>query len=112
MSDLSHACETFVDWLTGRLISSARGDHIDQLEVEPEGRFWLGRLAPEAAVMNSPLGDRSERMQPCAIGLRLRPSGAPPWRFTAIVSGCAWERSAGETKPLGTRRTLLRATFP
>ena len=112
MSDLSHACETFVDWLTGRLVSSARGDHIDQLEVEPEGMFWLGRLAPEAAVMNSPLGDRSERMQPCAIGFRLRPSGAPPWRFTAIVSGCAWERRRGGNQTTWHKTNLVEGHLP
>jgi len=92
MSDLNLACERFVDWLTERLVTSARGDYIEQLEVEPDGRFWLGRLAPEAAVINSSFGDRSERMEPCAIGFRIRPEGALPWRFSVIVSGCAWER--------------------
>ncbi len=92
MSDQYSAYERLVDWLTDRLVSSARGDLVNELDVVPEGRFWLGRLAPESAVMNSPFGDRSERMEPCAIGFRLRPDGVPPWRFTVGVSGCAWVR--------------------
>ena len=41
--------------------------------VAPKGRFWLGRLAPEIVVQNSRLGERSERLEPCEVGVR-RPS--------------------------------------
>jgi hypothetical protein len=92
MSEIQETCEHFVDWLLDRVSCSARGENLTSLDVEPEGRFWLGRLAPQAALMNAPFGDRSERMQPCAIGMRLRPSLAPPWEFNVTVSGCAWKR--------------------
>ena len=70
------------------------------MTVEPDGRFWLGRLTPQATVMVASFGDRTERMQPCAIGIRLRPGGLPPWNFVVSVSGCAWFRirEDGETR--------------
>lgn len=99
MCELHEACETAVDWLQSRVVRASRGDHVARLDVEPEGRFWLGRLAPQATVMAAPFGDRSERMQPCAIGIRLRPATPPSWRFSVIVSGAAWVRirEDGET---------------
>ena len=52
----------------------ARGDLHQRLKVGPEGRFWLGRLAPEIVVQQSRLGERAERLFPCALGIRVRPS--------------------------------------
>jgi hypothetical protein len=69
---IDEAGEILVGWLEHRVIASARGDETSVSEVEPAGRFWLGRLATEAAVMSSALGERAERMEPCAIGLRCR----------------------------------------
>src|SRR5215472_15350438 len=43
------------------------------LPFAPKGRLWLGRLAPEVVVQNSRLGERSERLEPCEVGVRLRP---------------------------------------
>jgi hypothetical protein len=92
MCDRNRACELLVDWLMNRVISTATGDSERQLDVDPGGKFWLGRLTPEAAVINSPFGDRSERMEPCAIGFRLRPRADLPWRLSVTVTGCAWFR--------------------
>lgn len=93
MPSPTDAYERVVDWLIGRVVKAARGDSLFALDVEPEGLFWLGRLTTEAAVLNSGFGDRSERMEPCAIGFRIRPAIAAPWRFQVTVSGCAWSRS-------------------
>jgi hypothetical protein len=92
MCDRNRASELLAGWLMGRVISSARGDGLSRLDVEPEGRFWLGRLTSETDVINAPFGDRSERMAPCAVGFRIRPQAEPPWIFTAFVAGCAWHR--------------------
>lgn len=84
----------FVEWLEHRVVTGARGDSLSGLSVEPSGKFWLGRLAPEAAVAASGLGDRGERLDPCAIGIRVRPVKASPWHFTARVKACAWLRGS------------------
>ncbi len=66
--------ERFLGWLLENVIREARGDLYQRLTVGPEGRFWLGRLAPEIVVQQSPLGERAERLFPCALGIRVRPS--------------------------------------
>ena len=65
--------ETFVAWLLSEVVSDARGDRVPVLDVAPSGRLWLGRLAPTAKVQNSRLGERAERLEPCEVGLRVRP---------------------------------------
>ena len=42
--------ERFVGWLLREAISAARGDAFQTLPVRPDGRLWLGRLAPEEKV--------------------------------------------------------------
>ena len=64
--------ERFLGWLLDNVIREARGDLYQRLTVGPEGRFWLGRLAPEIVVQQSPLGERAERLFPCALGIRVR----------------------------------------
>ena len=58
--NLDAAGARFAGWLEQRVIAAARGDGLSQLFVEPSGKFWLGRLASEAAVISSGLGDRGE----------------------------------------------------
>ncbi len=86
------AAEKFVTWLQNRLIESARGDHIHNLSVEPSGRFWLGRVAPEEMVAQSPYGDKADRLEPCAIGMKVLPKEAPPWNFNVTVKAAIWVR--------------------
>lgn len=62
----------FLAWLLDGVVEEGRGDHMDVLPVAPKGRLWLGRLAPEVVVENSRLGERSERLEPCEVGVRLR----------------------------------------
>ena len=80
------ACERFVRWLDQRVIATGRGDEMDRLDVDPASTFWLGRLASEDEVRRNPIGERAERLDPCAIGIRLRPVKPAPWTFTASVT--------------------------
>ena len=68
------AAERFVDWLASRVVNDATGTIISELQVDPSGLFWLGRLAPEAEISQSVLGERAERLEPCAVGMRLTPN--------------------------------------
>lgn len=91
-AELAKASEKCVDWLERQLLNAGRGDRTSSLDVEPSGRFWLGRLASEEAVAERGLGDRGERLEPCAIGVRIRPSEDGPWRLKVHVEACAWLR--------------------
>ncbi|MCY3567716.1 MAG: helicase, partial [Chloroflexi bacterium] len=64
--------EAFIGWMLESVVAEARGDHMQMLSVAPSGRLWLGRLAPEVVVQESRLGERSERLEPCEVGVRLR----------------------------------------
>jgi hypothetical protein len=100
---LAEACERFVDWLDRRVVSEGRGDQLDRLEVDPAATFWLGRLASEEEVLHSALGDRAERLDPCAIGIRVRPSGDGPWSFNVRASARVWlkDPKGSAADPLG-----------
>lgn len=84
------AAERFVGWLENRVLIEARGDEETTSPVDPTGRFWLGRLGPKDFVTRP--DERGDRLEPCAIGLRLRPTGCGPWRFAVAVKFCLWRR--------------------
>ncbi|MCR6487335.1 helicase [Amycolatopsis sp. OK19-0408] len=84
------ACQVFVGWLDRRVVAAGRGDGLDRLEVAPSGTFWLGRLACEDEVQKAAGDERSERLDPCAIGIRLRPASAPPWSMAVTVRARGW----------------------
>ena len=86
----------FVRWLDSRVLKSGRGDGLPTMENEPRNKLWLGRLTSEASVMTSPLGNRGERLEPCATGLRVLPA-ATALRFTVTVRCCAWLRQPDKT---------------
>jgi hypothetical protein len=87
--------ERFSAWLREEAITSARGDHQERLPVAPEGRFWLGRLAPEVKVQASRLGDRGERLEPCEVGIRVRPNSLDGRTIPCRVRMVAWRKLAG-----------------
>ena len=99
IADREAAAARFVRWLDHRLTEAGRGDRVDQLEVDPGGRFWLGRLAPEEAVIAVGLGDRGERIDPCSVGIRLLPRDDGPWEFTVTVRCRAWVKQTGIPVP-------------
>lgn len=83
----------FIEWLGRRLTSAGTGDADQVLEVDPSGKYWLGRLQSREAVRNTNLGDRGERLEPCAMGIRLRPaSQGGPWKCDIKASVKAWLR--------------------
>lgn len=81
----------FVGWLLRQVVEDARGDRTDSLSILPSGRFWLGRLAPEERVAANPMGDRGERLDPCATGLRALVVKAPAI-LNIRASVTAWAR--------------------
>jgi Lhr-like helicase len=82
--------ERFVRWLENRAQVEARGDELAFSPVDPTGRFWLGRLGPKDFVTLA--DERQDRLEPCAIGLRLRPAHAGPWKFRVHVRFVLWRR--------------------
>ncbi len=104
MSGIHEDCRKFTDWLNRQVISVAKGEGVIQSAVEPEGRFWLGRLESEAKVANSPFGDRSERMSPCAIGIRVKPVGQAPWCLKVSIVAHGWWKDRSTT-PSNWRKT-------
>lgn len=108
----AEACELFVSWLDRQVTLEGRGDGLERLDVDPASTFWLGRLASEDEVLASQLGDRAERLDPCAIGMRVRPSGSGPWTFTVCVEARAWvkdPRRVSHPKGPWSRTGLARA---
>lgn len=99
--EYAHA-EKFVRWLLRRVVEDARGDAIPSLEVAPSGRFWLGRIAPEERTAASLYGERGERMDPCAIGIRVRLDAFDGRDIDVRVRAVAWTRD-----PAGTDWTKL-----
>ncbi len=89
-STYADACTRFVSWLDQNVTSEARGDRVDSLDVSPSATFWMGRLACEEEVSQSQIGDRAERLDPCAIGVRIRPASAGPWSLRTRVTFRAW----------------------
>ena len=85
------ACTRFVGWLNDVVLKAARGDDIEQIEGRPSGTFWLGRLAPEESVIARAMGDRGERLDPCAIGIVLQPTSPRP-SFVARVRMRVWTK--------------------
>lgn len=89
----------FIAWMLDAVVADARGDHMDTLPVAPKGRLWLGRLAPEIVVQNSRLGERSERLEPCEIGIRIRPSTVDGRHLKCTGRIVVWEEFDGGGGP-------------
>ena len=93
------AATHFTAWIDRQVTVAGRGDGMDRLGVAPASTFWMGRLATEDEVMSSGLGQRAERLEPCAIGLRVRPKGKGPWHFGVQIQARAWTHEDPKTSP-------------
>lgn len=89
----------FVGWMLDSVVAAARGDDMQMLPVAPRGRLWLGRLAPEIVVQNSRLGERSERLEPCEVGVRLRLSDIDGRSVRCSASLVIWGEFDGGNEP-------------
>jgi len=100
------AGEAFVYWLRDQVVADARGDLVDSLTYAPAGYLWLGRLAPEQKVLASQLGERAERMDPCATGFRVLPTALDARKIDCRIMARAWLRDeeASEANPAGAWR--------
>lgn len=83
-------CVAFVSWMERRLLLAGRGDEISTSTNKPDGQFWLGRLAPEDQINSTSAQDRLNRMEPCAIGIRVLLKEEGPWTFDVRVRMRAW----------------------
>lgn len=88
--DFEIAQNKFVEWIAKRMTMAGRGDNDKVLKVEPSGKYWLGRLQSADAVAESDLGDRGERLEPCAIGIKIKPILQGPWHFEIAVCFYVW----------------------
>ena len=86
----TQAFTRFVHWLDGRVLRAGRGDDLSTLDNAPRNKLWLGRLCSAAGVAAMPQSERSERMEPCATGVRVLPRSTTDLRFKVKVRCCAW----------------------
>jgi Helicase conserved C-terminal domain len=89
----------FLSWMLDGVVSEARGDRMQTLPVRPDGRLWLGRLAPEILTQNSRLGERSERLEPCEVGVRLRPTSLDGRTLSCSARFVVWSEIEGADEP-------------
>jgi hypothetical protein len=87
---IEHAREQFVDWLANRMTVAGRGDSESELTVDPSGKYWLGRLQSAEGVAASDWGDRGERLEPCAFGIKVKVRGTGPWVFQSLANVRVW----------------------
>ncbi len=81
---------TMASWIASKVVDDATGRTVTSLPIRPEGRFWLGTLAPEELQLRLDRGDRGERLDPCAVGLRVQPIGVGPWTFEIELRAALW----------------------
>ena len=99
MTAAQSADAAFVAWMLDAVVAEARGDGMETLSVAPRGRLWLGRLAPEVVVQNSRLGERSERLEPCEVGVRLCLPEVDGRLVHCSASLVVWREFAGSDEP-------------
>ena len=88
---LNRATENLIEWLRKRVIEDATGEGRNSLETHPAGTFWLGRLASDRAIFAN-ANSRGDRLDPCSIGIRFRPSESGPWTLSVRVRATPWRR--------------------
>ncbi|WP_433612578.1 helicase-related protein [Dactylosporangium sp. CA-139114] len=92
--------ERFVQWLDQRVTNAGLGTEEIRSAVDPSGVFWLGRLAPEQDAMAET--HRERRMDPCSVGMRVKPATDGPWTFDVRVRARGWNRITAASNDLDT----------
>jgi hypothetical protein len=91
----------FVRWLEAQVVRDGRGDEEFELVGMRADRFWLGKLGSEVAEWKQKLGQRGNRLDPCATGFRFRPGRRT---FHVDVSFRVWTQVEDE-KPVRWRKS-------
>jgi len=89
----------FLGWMLEGVVADARGDQMGTLPVRPDGRLWLGRLAPQTKTQNSRLGERGERLEPCEVGIRVRPTGLDGRAVSCTARFVVWREIEADDQP-------------
>ena len=95
------AARLTADWLRRSVVEDAQGSSRDRLDTAPEGRYWLGKLATEEEQIRLARGDRGERLDPCALGVRFQPPGSGPWNVEVEVSFAVWRGAEDDWQKAG-----------
>jgi hypothetical protein len=90
------ASARFLAWLEARVIADGRGDDEVILDGMRADRFWLGKLGSESAQWKKGLGQRGNRLDPCATGFRFRPARRD---VHVSVSFRVWSREPDVSPP-------------
>lgn len=90
--NFTEAGARFVEWLSKRIEARATGADKTSQKEKPSDRVWLGRLAPVGVSAGTGRDSRLERMEPCAIGLRVLPISAGPWNVEVQFSFFVWAK--------------------
>jgi hypothetical protein len=99
----------FLAWLEGRVIADGRGDDEFVLDGMRADRFWLGKLGSESAAWKKALGQRGNRLDPCATGFRFRPAQRD---LTVRVSFRVWSREPETTPPRWHKSNRIEVEIP
>ena len=86
--------QTFIDWLARLVDDEGSGRTQRRTHGDPASTFWLGRLSTEEHVLQAAT-EFGDRLDPCALGIRVRPAGPPPWQLTAHATASAWIKETG-----------------
>ena len=106
-------CERFVQWLLERVVQAGRGDHLLEFEHRPQGRFWIGRLAPQSRSVRAGTDETGSRLDPCAIGIRVRPTALDGRRVLCRVEAYGWrKRDEGRHVKVGPVRVQVEVPTP
>ncbi|EJB5292126.1 helicase [Vibrio cholerae] len=97
--NIQDAQEKFVTWLGQRMTQVGRGDCDSSIAVKPSGKYWLGRIQSEQAVKESDWGEKGERLEPCAFGIKLKPGGPneEKWKLELNVGFHVWLKMKGSS---------------
>lgn len=104
--------QRFLDWLELQVQNGGRGSEDKTLDVDPGGLFWAGRLAPESEVLDMGLGDRGERIDPCAIGMIVKSKRSTGVSFSCDVTFKVWTKFGASWRKSEAARIRLSIEIP
>jgi hypothetical protein len=106
-------CDRFARWLLERVVQAGRGDHLREFGHRPHGRFWIGRLAPQSKSVQAGANETEDRLDPCAIGIRIRPTALDGRQILCRIEAYGWRKhnDGGHVK-VGPVRVEVQVSTP